>query len=179
MVVPKNSGLAPKNSSLLKLSNHVWHYGSKTDRSYLKKYFLPKTTLKMWFLFDTFPPYLTLSKYCWHLAFDNTTFGTFYCFLMLLSFKMSHHEAYWGWKCRSYEHFCKKFPWTTKNWKNSFLSYKCNFHILCISDFLKFFYHKKVETLRFSNMYDTYRCPSFMWMLSFGEGMEKSENGQC
>ena len=38
---------------------------------------------------------------------------------------------------------------------------------------------KKVETLRFSNMYDTYRCPSSMWMLSFGEGMEKSENGQC
>ena len=23
-------------------------------------------------------------------------------------------------------------------------------------------------------MYDTYRCPSSMWMLSFGEGMEKS-----
>ena len=91
----------------------------------------------MWFLFDTFPPYLTLSKYCWHLAFDNTTFGTFYCFLMLLSFKMSHHEAYWGWKCRSCEHFWKKFSWTTKNWKNSFLSYKCNFHILCISDLFK------------------------------------------
>ena len=54
-----------------------------------------------------------------------------------------------------------------------------NFHILCISDFFKFFYHKKVETLRFSNMYDTYRCPSSMWMLSFGEGMEKSEKGQC
>ena len=75
--------------------------------------------------------------------------------------------------------FGKKFSWTTKNWKNSFLSYKCNFHILCISDFFKFFYHKKVETLRFSNMYDTYRCPSSMWMFSFGEGMEKSENGQC
>ena len=48
-----------------------------------------------------------------------------------------------------------------------------------ISDFFKFFYHKKVETLKFSIMYDTYRCPSSMWMLSFREGMEKSKNGQC
>ena len=42
-----------------------------------------------------------------------------------------------------------------------------------------FFYHKKVETLRFSNMYNTYGCPGSMWMLSFGEGKKMSENGKC
>ena len=42
-----------------------------------------------------------------------------------------------------------------------------------------FFYHKKVETLRFSNMYKTYGCPGSMWMLSFGEGKKMSENGKC
>ena len=54
---------------------------------------------------------------------------------MLLSFKISHHEAFWGWKCRNYEIFCKKFPWTIKNWKNSFFSYKCNFRINCHSKY--------------------------------------------
>ena len=108
MVFPKNFGLAPKNSSFLKLSNHVWCYGSKTEQSYLKNHVLPKITLKMWFLCDTLSPYLTLSKYCRHLAFDNITFGTFYYFPMLPIFKMSHREACCGWKCRNYEHICKK-----------------------------------------------------------------------
>ena len=106
--------LAPKKSSFLKLSNHAWHYGSKTDRSYQKKQKSPKNHLKnvifVWHLF----PYLTLSKHCWHLALDNITFQTFYCFGMDLGFKMSHHEACWGWKCGSYYVFCKKFIWTKK-----------------------------------------------------------------
>ena len=74
--------------------------------------------------------------------------------------------------------FGKSFLGQQKIGKTPFSAINAILHF-SISDFFKFFYHKKVETLRFSNMYDTYRCPSSMWMLSFGEGMEKSENGQC
>ena len=56
MLFPKNSGLAPKNSSFLELFNHVWRYGSKTDRSYLKKSFSHKNHLtNVIFVWHIFP----------------------------------------------------------------------------------------------------------------------------
>ena len=75
--------------------------------------------------------------------------------------------------------FGKSFLGQQKIGKTPFSAINAIFTYFVFPIFLKLFYHKKVETLRFSNMYDTYRCPSSMWMLSFGEGMEKSENGQC
>ena len=116
---------------------------------------------------DTFSRILSLPKHCWHLVFGNISLKTFCCFL---SFKVNHYQACWGWKWRRYDHFCKKFSWTTKYWKNSSFCYKCNFHILCHSELILFFHHLKVETLRFLNMYNTYKCPSFMRILSFGAG---------
>ena len=65
-----------------------------------------------------------------------------------------------------------------KNRKTPFSVINSNFTYFVIPKKM-LFYHKKVETLRFSNMYNTYSCPSSMWMLYFGEGRKISENGKC
>ena len=74
--------------------------------------------------------------------------------------------------------FVKSFTGQQKNRKTPFSLINANFTYFCIPKKM-FFYHKKVETLRFSNMYNTYSCPSSIWMLSFGEGRKLSENGEC
>ena len=75
--------------------------------------------------------------------------------------------------------FVKSFTGQQKNRKTPFSVINANFTELVIPKNKMFFYHKKVETLRFSNMYNTYSCPSSMWMLFFGEGRKMSENGKC
>ena len=88
---------APKNSSRLKLSNHVWHCGSKTHRSHLKKSFSPKNH----FCVTHFP--LT-----W-LYQSITDIWPLTTLLLILSIVFSCSLAY------------KKFSWTTKNCENSSL----------------------------------------------------------
>ena len=75
--------------------------------------------------------------------------------------------------------FVKSFLGQQKIGKTPFSAKNAIFANFCILHFFKFFYHEKVETLRFSNMYDTYRRPSSMMMLNFKEGMKKSKNCKC
>ena len=75
--------------------------------------------------------------------------------------------------------FVKSFTGQQKNRKTPFSVINANFTYFCIPKKKCSFIIKKVETLRFSNMYNTYGCPSSMWMLSFGEGRKMSENGEC
>ena len=75
--------------------------------------------------------------------------------------------------------FVKSFTGQQKNRKTPFSVINANFTHFVIPKKIFSFIIKKVETLRFSNMYNTYSCPSFMWMLYFGEGRKISENGKC
>ena len=93
----------------------------------------------------------------------NLTLVSLQCDGIVFSWKISHWEACSGMIWPSFEHFAKICHLPSENYKNQLLGLTLNFLQFLLTWHHVGLYQRKVGTISFPNMYDTYRATCKKW----------------